>query len=288
MHPPGKEGKGPGIFFLWKIKSKNLWWCGGELLPLARETCIYVKTYTVVLEQLILQLVVKISLLRNRREWSLSVKLPILIPDQIVSYINRELSELLLIKSLYLSEAVSLSGTSGFPYSITSSLSLELSHSPLFSFTLFLSLTFDQVLFPQRLLCCQAWLHGGGLPFKCCFYCSTVTDHWPETGVAMEASTPCTNHTFPLILIEKVIFFPSVWNNKTAWQINLIWIHQNWALKTRISWARSDEQTAMPYFLCIIKGVYLNKLKGFCCRKSIFSQVVFLWAQYVVWQVHSI
>lgn len=52
----------------------------------------------------------------------------------------------------------------------------------------------------------QAWLLGSVLPFKCCFYCSTVTDHWPETGVVMEALHHAPLIHFSMMLIEKVIF----------------------------------------------------------------------------------
>lgn len=49
----------------------------------------------------------------------------------------------------------------------------------------------------------QASLLANGLPFECCFYCCTVTDHWPETRMAPEES-PLIH--FLMMLIERVIF----------------------------------------------------------------------------------
>lgn len=141
-------------------------------------------------------------------------------------------------------------------------MSFQPSCSLLFSPTPCFSLSFDQVLFPSCLLGRQAWLLGSGLPFKCCFYCSTVTDHWPETGVAMGASASCTTHTFPNDAHWKGDFLP-VWSNTPAWQCNalLVWIQQSWALKTRNSCARSDEETVMSNFTCVVKGGLFQDLR---------------------------
>lgn len=108
------------------------------------------------------------------------------------------------------------------PWDFYMNFSFQSSCSLSFSFTLFLCCSFDHLLFPLCLLGSRAWLLGNGLPFKCCFCCSTVTDHWPETGVAMEASTLCTIHTFPNDAHWKGDFLP-VWNNKPAWHIKLSW-----------------------------------------------------------------
>lgn len=142
-----------------------------------------------------------------------------------------------------------LSPAMGFPYKVLLSPSCSL----LFSFL------FDQMLFPLCLVGRQARLPGSGLPFKCCFYCSTVTDHWPETGVAMEASTPCCTHTFPNDAHWKGDFL-LVWNSRWVWHMKLLllWMQKNWAYKTRTPCVRSDEVTVMCNFGCIIKWAYFS------------------------------
>lgn len=147
-------------------------------------------------------------------------------PNSFVKLIKRAFSRSLIQSFVFIWNC--LSPALGFPYKVLFSPSCSL----LFSF---LSFAFDQVHFPSCLVGRQAWLPGSGLPFKCCFYCSTVTDHWPETGVAKEASTPCGTHTFLNGAHWKGDFL-LVWNSGTVWHMKhlLLWMQQNWAYKTRI------------------------------------------------------
>lgn len=143
------------------------------------------------------------------------------------------------------------------------------------------------MLFPSCLPGRQAWLLGSGLPFKCCLYCSTVTDQWPETEVAMEASTPCTTHTFPNDAHWKGDFLP-VWNNTPAWHIKLSWYEYSKIEPLRPGfYVQGLMRKQSCLITCIIKGVYFRICewaKRILLQEKHIFQVVLLWAQYAVWE----